>query len=679
MADDPKIIPDSPPAKPVDVQVNPDPGPRDPVDVKVLPDGPPFGTFDVATNPDPGPRDPVDVKVNPDPAPVGPFDVPNLLDPAPRAPIDVKVSLDPAPKAPVSVPTTLDPTPAVPIDVSTAVDPPPTAPVNVPTPPDLPPAVPVNVATYPDLPPAVPFDVPTTPDGPPAAPFDVPTFPDPPPELVKGGVNGGTTIQNIIRAIKDLDAPLGTFLAKLDVINPISLNVQGGGGLDPTALARWFGDYVSIVGATGITRFIAEQTALYGMNPVAARIFDPTYFLKMLIPGSPGNVKTAADVEAGVTARTVALDREDALVGLVTAQTTRPGGNGLSDRLDVYGPENTILEGQDFSVDEMVDAAISNVPHPFLKTEKASIGGPVKRFDAGAYFQDRDHQGGMLARATTKARAANARENLSSREAALAQSAFIDGVVRAAVGPNEDADGCVYSRTQNPGDLVDDDDARVPLCFTDLRKDPMRNAYRSIFFRPLDLNFTKSVNPEWSEGGAFGRTDPIVAYQKTTRSYTLSFTVMAFAAEDLELIWRKMVWLDSLCYPSFGPDSLFQSGPVIRLRVGDAVSTESGGLPGILKGLSFDFSEVMWELKKGFKVPKSYKVSVEFLALHEGPVGLFNGTFGVFQLPPSTAFKEDSSPDAISGGSPAQQSQDEAPRTIQVLPGRFAKFGEPRR
>jgi hypothetical protein len=658
MADGPKIVPDSAPAQPVDVRVNPDPPPRKPVDVSILPDQ--------------GPRAPVDVSTVADPPPARPFDVTTSLDSRPGAPIDVPLVLDPAPGAPHDVSTVLD----------------------------APPAAPVNVRLTPDAPPRAPVAVGVTRSSPPAAPFDVPIFPDPPPELVKGGVRGSTTIENIIKAVKNFDGPLGSFLAGLDAINPISLNVQGAGALDPTALARWLKDYTSHVGGVGIARFISEQESLYAMNPVTARIFDPTYFLKMLIPGSTGIVRTTIDTEAGLTADKIALARDEILQLEVEADI-RVGPTdrdvalandtdviskasaspiGLSDNVNVYGPGNRLPDGQDFSVDEMVDAAIDRKTHPFLKSVDPGIADPIRRFDASAYFHERDKFGGMLAKPETINRSVNARTNINADQAALARSAFIDGIVRAAVGPNEDADGCVYSQTQNPGDLVDDDDARIPLCFTDLRKDPMRNAYRSIFFRPLDLNFTKSVNPEWSEGGAFGRTDPIVTYQKTSRSYSVSFTVMAFAPEDLELIWKKMIWLDSLCYPSFGPDSLFQSGPVCRIRVGDAIATESGGMSGIIKGLSFDFTDALWELKKGFKVPRSYKASIEFLALHEGPVGLFNGTFGVFQLPPNTAKKDDNAVDANSGGSvPPQQSTQETPRTALVLPGRFAKFGEPKR
>jgi hypothetical protein len=64
--------------------------------------------------------------------------------------------------------------------------------------------------------------------------------------------------------------------------------------MNPEALARWLKDYVQSVGGAGTAKFIAEQAILYGMNPVAARIFDPSYFLKMLVPGSMGHVTTTS-------------------------------------------------------------------------------------------------------------------------------------------------------------------------------------------------------------------------------------------------------------------------------------------------------------------------------------------------------------------------------------------------
>src|SRR5512146_3076112 len=92
------------------------------------------------------------------------------------------------------------------------------------------------------------------------------------------------------------------------------------------------------------------------MNPVVARIVDPTYFLKMLVPGSMGHVRNAIDVEAGLTMETVARGRDALLHAAVSANPLKPGGDGLSDRPDLYGPENTYQDGQAYSVDSIVDA-----------------------------------------------------------------------------------------------------------------------------------------------------------------------------------------------------------------------------------------------------------------------------------------------------------------------------------
>lgn len=649
------VVPSPPPAEPFDVQTTPSPPPREPFDVKTYPDPPPGGTFDVPVSPDPGPAAPFDVATSPDPGPAALFDVPTMPDAAPRDPFDVVTSPDGPP--------------AEPFDVNVAPDLPPAAPFDVQTEPSVPPAAPVDVGTSPDPAPAEPFNVGVTPSPPPAEPFDVSTEFSPPPVLLEGGSGGKPTIEAIISAVGKFDERLGAFLGGLLEINPISISTAGAGALDPTLLAKWFRDYVSTVGPGAVGRFIAEQGVLYAMNPEVARVFDPTYFIRMMIPGSMGNFTTTLDTKAGITGESVARLKDELLQGAVGLNPNRPGG-----RPDVYGPENTMRDGQDFSIDEMVDAAVDGVAHPFMSPISDQTGlTPVKKFDAGKYFEDRQADGSMRAKLAAKFRASSGAEILQSR--ALAASNFLNGVVRVPIGPNEDPDGAVYSQTQNPTDLVDDDDARVPVCFTDLRKDPVRNAFRSVYFRPLNLSFAKSISPEWSEGGAFGRVDPIVSYQRTTRTYSVSFELHAFAPEDLGVMYNKMVWLDSMCYPMYGSDSLMRSGPVIRMRIGDAVSTESGGLTGVIKSLNFDFADALWELKKGMKVPRSFKVSLEFLALHEGPVGLLNGTFGVFQLPTQGTQAD---VDTNNPGAPTESRESPA-RVATALPGRFAKFGEPRR
>lgn len=680
MAEDPKIVPSPPPAEPVDVRVSPSPGPSEPFDVPTYPDPPPAEPFDVQTYPDPPPGGTVDVPTSPDPGPREPVDVPTTPDGPPVKPYDVPTPPDPGPRDPVDVPTSPDMPPLEPYDVPTAPDGPPIEPVDVPTNPDEPPDVPFDVQTSPDAAPAEPFDVPTAPDGPPvepvdvgvsldpppSEPFDVPITFDPPPFLLEGNPGGIPTIDGIINAVKTFDARLGSFLSTLVDISPISVSIQGGGALDPRALAEWLKTYVNTVGPGGLGRFIAEQSALYAMNPVVARVFNPAYFNIMLIPGAMGNFHTTIDTQAGLTANVVALANDE----IVQAEAViDPDIN--SSRLNVYSPIKTMIEGQDFSIDEMVDAAIDNVPHPFMTVRKDDNGLETKKFDAAKYFNDRDSSGGQTARLSTRNRVGI--ENLQSREGTLVSSNFLNGVIRMRISPKEDEDGAVYTQDMNSATFIDDDETRVPLCFTDLRK--TSRGYRTVYFRPLNLSFSEQLSPDWQESAAFGRVDPIVSYQRTTRTFNVSFELHAFAPEDLRVMYNKMVWLQSMCYPSYGTDSLMRSGPAIRMRIGDAISTESGGLPGIIRSLSFDFADALWELKKGLKVPRSFKVSLDYLALHEGPVGIMGDEFGVFQLPPGGT---PSDADTSKESSP-EDSREAPPRVAVRLPGRFSKFGEPKR
>ena len=643
--------------------------PTEPFDVKVSPDAPPRSLFDVAVTLDSLPSSPQDVQTYPDKAPGQPFDVSTSQDSQPGQPFDVTTKPDLPPLLPRDVSVTLDSVPVLPFDVLTYQDRPPANPVDVTVSLDSTPSSPRDVVIVPDRPPAVPFDVPTPLDSIPALPFQVATYPDlpPPPTL---GLGERPTIDKIISAVKGFDGKLGNFLITLSELDPVTTGVPGGGALDPRALLTSFNNYKNAVGIGGIRQFIEQQSALYAMNPYVAKLFDPTYFLKMILPGSMGHVKVAADVEAGVTMESVARERDEILVRAVGLNQVRPGGNGTTSRpADEFGPENTFTQGQAFSVDSMVDAIIDSKIDPYLKDATAQ-GLPLKRFDSTSFFQDRDHTGGSFTGIAAKNRAASGVQNVFSSR--LAGSAAIDGIIRVGVR-GEEEDGTVLSPTANPADgTVDDDDTRVPLCFTDLRQIP-GHKYRSIYFRPLNVQFGQSFAPEFSEINTFGRVDAVPGYQKTTRSITLSFELHVFAPEDLRLMHNKLTMLTSMTYPSYGSDSLFKSGPVVRLRLGDVIATDLGGVPGIIRNLSTDYNDAIWELKRGMKVPRMCKVSLDFLVLHDGPIGLVDGRFGVFQLPSAA------NSTSQNGKQDPGASRDSASDSFSVLPGRFSSFGEPKK
>jgi hypothetical protein len=210
----------------------------------------------------------------------------------------------------------------------------------------------------------------------------------------------------------------------------------------------------------------------------------------------------------------------------------------------------------------------------------------------------------------------------------LRKSAFTDGVVPAGF-KNEQKGFIQRGSNQDPSSIVDDDEAYVPMSFTDIRPYGAGKV-RTVYFRPFITNLGESFTPEWIRSSGFGRTDPVVGYAGTGRQISLGFIVHAFAPEDLQVIYQKLTWLTSMVYPEYDKDLAFKSGPVVRLRIGDLISsTNVGGLAGVIDQLDFEYSEQVWELKKGNKVPMGYRVSLGFTVLHDTPIGRGNdGKFG---------------------------------------------------
>lgn len=658
MADADDILPVPPPAEPSSSFEQPStPEPAEPTSPFVQPSP-------VA------PREPVDVTT-------GPRHEPDLvrgdtldevpqppglsLPPPPWEPTDVTIQPSAPPGVPFDVTVVPSAPPALPTDVSTPLSGPSPDPVDVPTPPSAPPGDAADVTTTPGPAPADPFDVVTTAPPAPDEPTDVPivvvrdhrnepgTQPVPPLELSAPPAPG--SIQGTIDRIGLLDRGLVQMLQGLTSFDPLTLAGPGGASMDPIVLARWFRDYLGSVGRTGLAEFITQQSILYAMNPVVSRVFNPAYFQMMLVPGSMGHVTTTIDTAAGITMENV-VKTADA-VARTLPDPPIPGvdvpANGEQ---NVYSSDRRYEDGQVFSLEEMTRAAQIGIPGRALRAKEPEAGSPVSRFDASRFFFDGPGGKSIMRAGYVATKPANIKGSPLSRAAGT------NGIVPASF-PGELEDYTFETTTDEPSTDVgglSDDDAYVPLAFTDLR--PAKSGkYRTVYFRPFNLSFSENIGPEFEEDVAFGRTDPVVGYVRTVRSFDVSFECHAFAVEDLKAIHTKLVWLKSMAYPSYSIDALLKSGPVLRLRVGDVISSGAKGVPGILRSLAFDHSDSLWELNRGSKVTRSVGVSLSFLALHEGPIGFLDGDFGELSIP------------SIGGDQTA----------VSVVPGRFQGFGEPTR
>ena len=172
----------------------------------------------------------------------------------------------------------------------------------------------------------------------------------------------------------------------------------------------------------------------------------------------------------------------------------------------------------------------------------------------------------------------------------------------------------------------DDDATYVPLVFTDLRIPGQNGGNRSVYLQPYITGLSETITPQWAMQNYFGRTDPVATYQSTGRTISLSFKLVCFDASDLSTIYKKLGWLTSMCYPQYKDNEYF-SGPVIRMRVGDLISSRSTGgkdkgLSGFLTNLTMNYEKSTWEIQKDAKIPREIDVSLGFQVLHDLPIGL---------------------------------------------------------
>lgn len=211
----------------------------------------------------------------------------------------------------------------------------------------------------------------------------------------------------------------------------------------------------------------------------------------------------------------------------------------------------------------------------------------------------------------------------------LKNTIFANGIIPVRLKGDNDFGFRTFRKKQ--GDGTADDDVYVPLSFTDLR--PVGDTFRSVYFRPMITNLTEMLAPEWNKSSYFGRVDSVATYRSTSRTINLGFMLVAFGPEDIRTIYQKLHWLSSMVYPEYDSNLNYRSGPVVRMRIGDVINAlgpeGSRGLPGIIESMDYDYTESIWELSDGYRLPRNIKVSLTFNVLHDKPIGVGQeGRFG---------------------------------------------------
>lgn len=147
------------------------------------------------------------------------------------------------------------------------------------------------------------------------------------------------------------------------------------------------------------------------------------------------------------------------------------------------------------------------------------------------------------------------------------------------------------------------------MLFQDLR------TKKSILLRPtfdsLSDDFSVSSDPI----NYLGRTEDFLAYGKTARIFSFSFTIYCQTPKEYLLNQKKLDFLKSLCYPLMKNKWKIVQNPLIRFRIGDIYKDVYGVLNNF--GQSTINTDHTWETEQGFSGPKIINCNLSITVLHQ--------------------------------------------------------------
>lgn len=484
--------------------------------------------------------------------------------------------------------------------------------------------------------------------------------------------------KDTLSRLKTTDSRVLQLFKDINELPLIGGGIQGAGELDPILFARSVARAATHVGAARLALHGLVQTSLYARNMNLYAGLDSIVMSKAVgwNPGSvfplPGEqlftattVDGAAMMNMGREARDEITRAQSEAVALLKG-TPKQIENKIASVM--YNDVMSYKDKPILGVTALVEDALS--PRPQILE---SPGSGMSRSDLATFPQHAGFKLKSIFLPSVTSLGTNSTYNSivprfpGNHTSALAKSAFTNGIIPVKFAA-ENARGFLIKK-KDVESTIGDDDAYVPLSFTDLRPYGGSN-FRSVFFRPFITSLSEDFTPEWNKASYNGRVDPVATYQGTGRSINLSFMIVSFGPEDVEMVYKKLNWLTSMVYPEYDKDLAYRAGPVVRLRVGDVINANgvntNKGLPGIIDSLSYDYSDQIWELKKGLKVPRNIVVSLTFTVLHDMPVGIgAEGKFGGLGSIDNEG--RYSTPNASMGEQQAGKEQSSSPEVVSGL------------
>jgi hypothetical protein len=166
----------------------------------------------------------------------------------------------------------------------------------------------------------------------------------------------------------------------------------------------------------------------------------------------------------------------------------------------------------------------------------------------------------------------------------------------------------------------------MPFYFKDMRDGAF------IVFRAYLEGLTENLAPSWSSHNYVGRSEPVYTYERAEREVNFSLRLAAQSPEELQMIYKKMNRLTSLCYPEYVSDEnlndkIRMKPPLMKLRLGELFGKTNNELMGFIKSLSYNVEQSSpWEVEEGARVPRNVTATIAYQVIH-GTVPDLNSDF----------------------------------------------------
>ena len=148
-------------------------------------------------------------------------------------------------------------------------------------------------------------------------------------------------------------------------------------------------------------------------------------------------------------------------------------------------------------------------------------------------------------------------------------------------------------------------------------KDVYNNKFLN--FSAILSGISDTITPEYASERFLGRPDNVYIYQGVSRAVGFSFQVYPTTRQELPVLWEKINYLVSLCYPDWvnspWPTQMTNYkaqtmiSPIIELTIGDMYRRT----PGFLSSVTMTVQDgTTWEFEEGMKLPHYVQISCEF-------------------------------------------------------------------